>query len=417
MIKVSAIFLALLIVPFTLCTSESLASIQNTDEGQEMLNTLLIESSLHGPNLDSATVRSVLERTYSGLRQRQNSTNSWRVQYKKDCKVDKKDLRENMEETIDKQNTIKRHLASAQREKKRKSIYIERAQEEYDNYQKFLAYIKANRAGWNTFYTNISTNFKKLESTLSQISATLRGLKKTKPAKGAAFIELPDNYEVNLAQIKVDFEGNFNNVDGLKPVVSNLLEIMQNKPAVVKVDVRLSLKRLVESLAEKVRDRVEQLEEENETQTSLFANLELALSANVSRSRKSLDILKKSQEALEKKAAGISAAIARSDVHVKRAVAIYDMRVLECQQSVDIHKYLTVKKSKLYSVVGILKDIVDERFPELKVAIEAKKAARKAAADKKNKSKKVSVSVGSKTKNVASGEAEASGSFTAKSQK
>lgn len=363
MFKLSATFLILLIVPFTFCSTEYLEMIQKTPEGKEILDTLLIQSKLLGANLDVGAVRAVLTTFQKGDASARNATAEINARFTQECEHSKAALIANLDESRSKAHVLERHNNAATRNLKRNDLKVERAQEEYDNYVKFQGIMKINKDSWTDFYSKVSENYKIIQGLLQQIGSALRHLNRA--GENTAFVELPADYHTTLNQVKIQIVGDFDSVEELKPILTNMLEVMADSKAVQKPSVRGVLRRLFDEVSERFRDRVEQLEDENEFQVSMFDNFEKSFIANAANAKKTLDIVVKAKDKLAKKTEQIGQAITIAASITQKAENILSLKVNECLFFEEGKKHFSIKKNKVRSIISALTDIVNNRFPVL----------------------------------------------------
>jgi len=185
--------------------------------------------------------------------------------------------------------------------------------------------------------------------------ATLQALR---PTKAAAFVELNEEYNTNLAEIRVRIESSELDFHGMEPVVTNLMEIMQNKAAMQKAEVVVAVRNLVQSLLENCRDFVEQLDEEHEHQSALFEHLEKAFNENVARSEKEVEVLKAAATANGKRTQNFATSADHALVLAKHVEELLVLRVHECHNYKNGHAEATVKMEKIAAILTQIEEIL-----------------------------------------------------------
>jgi chromosome segregation ATPase len=252
----TCLFLIFLIAPLAFCQHEILNMLDNTPEGKEVLDALFIQTKLMGENLDAASLRQFLNANYKRVQSEKAATSQHHKKRSAECKSDLKQLAAFLHEHEDRQLELKRRVEFIKRASKVNKGFLERADEELTNYKKFEGYIKQNKAAWSTYYKTVTTNFNKVSEILKNALSALR------PKKGAAFVEVQEEtFSTSLAEIRLQVEATDAEFVGMGPILSNLVEIMAE--AVNKTEVRQKTRELVHLLIDNVRDRLEELDEEN----------------------------------------------------------------------------------------------------------------------------------------------------------
>jgi len=175
---------------------------------------------------------------------------------------------------------------------------------------------------------------------------------------GASFIQLNPSYHSNLAQIRMKVESNEIDFEGMSPVVSNLMEIMQNPGAIQKPEVVVAVRGLVQSLIENAETRFEVVEEENEHQSALFEHLEKSFNENVDRSTREGEGLQAISAGLDKRVAGLETATSHAGSLVEKVVALSGSRKDECYKFKMGSKDQTIKIEKVNAIISQLEEIL-----------------------------------------------------------
>lgn len=375
MFKITAIFLICLVAPFAYSQHDYLQMLKKSTEGKEVLNTLLIQSHLMQEDLNVSQVKSVLHTARQKMEEEAVANKAADETYSQECEADKVTLGSIVSENREKELALKRHLDAANRDGKRKEVFLQRATEEHDNYSKFASFIKQNKDEWNSFYTSAKENHEKIMGFLRTIGDSLRQAHEavaTANAQQQSFIELPESYSTSLAEVKSQFDNNNDNLSGLRPIISNLLEIMQDDDAVQKEQVRGALKRLHSALEEKIKERLDEFDEQNEVQVQLFESLEKAFHDNESRSAKVLEILTKAAETLEKKREKVTQAVKDANEITEKAGKILGLRLKECSGWQTYNAFASIRSEKIMSIVQSLEGVIADKWPVVNAFLQMK---------------------------------------------
>ena len=354
----TALFLIFLVAPLAFAQHEILNMLDTTAEGKEVLDSLFIQTKLMGANLDAASLRNFLNSNYKRIEAEKTTALQYHKALKGGCVADLKKLQKLHREHEDRQLKLKRRLQFIKRASKVNGSFLERASEELDNYRKFEAYIRDNKNAWTAYYNTVSTNFNKVSAILRSALAAGRG------AKGAAFVELPENYHTSLAEIRLQVEATDAEFIGMGPILSNLVEVMAEASA--KPHVRQAVRGLIQALIEHVRDRLEEIEEEHEHQSALFSHLEKAFHDNVTRSEKDVAALKSTAKSIDARKASIKSSFEHASTLSDKVLNIHDIRSSECSHYRAGASAAAIRREKINSIITQVEEIILNQSSGLK---------------------------------------------------
>jgi len=281
----------------------------------------------------------------------------------KECKSDIKGLKARFHELTLRALAVKRALTVIQRRLKRKATFAKRASDELSSYRKFRAMIKENQKGWMKFWEKAKNNMHKVIEMLHRASKHLQELKEH--YKNAALIQLPESYGDALSEIKSQFEETFDNLDGLRPLISSLLEIMRQANHLNKPQVRKHIRNIIRHLIARFSDKINDLDEEHEHQIGLFDALDKLFGDAIDRGEKSEKAIKDALERVEKKVDILKTGVAGIKSLVKSAKNVIDLRYKECRRLHGSHVAQNVRAEKILSVVSELQEVIGERWKNL----------------------------------------------------
>jgi hypothetical protein len=356
----TTLFLICLILPISLAQEDILNLIDKTPEGKELLDHLFIQTKLMGNSLDINALGSFLRTNRDRLAAESKVTIALAASEVASCKADKLALGNLLHNHQSRELSLRRQLAAVKRTSKRADNHVERATEELNNYKKFSHFIQNNKAGWNKYYNTYKGSVEASRKIFSRILAT------TKKMSGASFVELPADYQTSLAQVKMEVESTEFDFLGMGPVVANLMEIMSNSEAMVKPQVVLRVRGLVESIQEAQNEKWEGVEEENEHQSALFEHLEKAFNENVERSNKELDGVKAASDGLARRVAALTAAADHANNLATRTESIRHLRGSECRKLKNGNRFSYVRVGKINAIISQLQDILTTKSSGLK---------------------------------------------------
>jgi hypothetical protein len=350
----TALFLILLIAPLTFCQSEVLELIDKTPEGKEVIDTLFVQMKLMGSQLDSATVKNLFSTMEKAAEDEKKNTLAKFGPFADACDQDKKTLGQLAADHVEKEFGIKRSLENAKRVFDAKKVNLDRTDEEYDNYNKFKLINDDNKERGLKHLKDELENLKVVKGNLEKIKDIVKG----KPEEEAAsFVQLGERYHMVLAEVKTDVENLKNDSTGLQPIISNLVEIMQDANASMKPEVRVSIRGIINNLKEKVRDRIDQVEEELIQITETFDRLGQAFDANVKRGKDAKEQLKKILEKLTDKIDSLQKGHEHAVSLTEKVKSIMALRMKECRLYKETLQFANVREEKVKAAVGEAKGV------------------------------------------------------------
>lgn len=213
----SSIFLILVILPIAF-TSDRLAKLESTDSGKTVLNTLMIQTKLHGVNAD--TIRNVLQTTQNSNNNAYESYQTQAQAEREACQNDARTLRASLANTVEKRFNLEKTVESTNLYKQREAEYAAGLQNEVNGYNAFLRDIEAGQNAWNTFYTSMGNSITTAQQNLAKIRALVE---RSNPHNAASFAET-ESKESIVSEIKSNLEFRFYDTLGMKPILTGLIE-------------------------------------------------------------------------------------------------------------------------------------------------------------------------------------------------
>jgi hypothetical protein len=355
----TALFLICLIFPIAFAQEDVLNMIDKTPEGKEMLDHLFIQTKLMGESLDINALGQFLRTNRDRLAAEQKERREHAASEQGACKAHHSEIRSLLHDHQARELSLRRQLEAVKRTSKRAENHVERASDELDNYKKFEHFIQNNKAAWVKYYTTYKASYEAANKIFAGVLAV------TKKA-GASFVQLPADYESSLSQMKMEVESSEFDFMGMGPVVSNLMEIMSNSNAMIKPDVVMKVRGVVESLQEAESERWEAVEDENEHQSALFEHLEKAFHENIERSNKEVSGTKVAADAISKRRDALNGAADHAGNLAGRVESIGSLRAHECRKLKNGNRHSVVRVEKINSIIAELSDILATKSAGLK---------------------------------------------------
>jgi DNA repair exonuclease SbcCD ATPase subunit len=338
--------------------------IEKQPEGRELMNALFLQVQSKGANLQQGDVYRVLKFARDRSDKVENDIKN-RLQYNnKACTSDLKNFAQKVHENQKWEFTIGRHVENNQRASKRLRNFIDRTQQEQNDYQALENIIKASWTKWKNFQENAIDNLNRVRSSLKRARESLRLLDE----QGASLVQLGENskYLTNLNEIRVDFEGNFVNLEGFRPVIVKLLELMSNSSAVNKPLVRRKLIGIFRKISNQVEQRVDEIKAINERQNAIFGSIIESYKENLLRIKKLLERLTGENSHLQKRGLALKDSNRQARQITLVSKSIFNTRKTQCLNYAERVSKISVGIQRTRSIVAQIAEILSERFGALK---------------------------------------------------
>merc|ERR1712151_44212 len=278
----SSLFLILCLLPIAF-SSDRLAKLEQTDAGKTVLNTLLIQTKLHGVNAEA--IKTVLKTTAdhndAGIQALEKQGNA----EKASCEADAKSLAAGYQDAVQRRFTLERNTQTTSLLRSRKVDYSRALEAEVAGYNTFIKDIEAGQAAWNTFYQAMTGSIESAQKNLGQI----RGMvEKSNPHNAASFVEVSSK-ESLVNEIKSNLEYRFYDTLGIKPILTGLVEVASKD---MTPEQFYNVSKTMDLLSQFLVDRRNNLIEDNEYETTLNGALSNSLTASVTATNSEIQIVK-----------------------------------------------------------------------------------------------------------------------------
>jgi len=345
------------------CDDSILKMIEKEPEGRELMNALFLQVHSKGVNLQQGDIYKVLKFSRDRADKVETQVHSRMVHNAKACETDLKNFAHKVHENQKWEFTIGRHVDNAQRAGERLRAFIDRTTQEQDQYQALENIIKASWGKWKDFQSLALKNLKKVLVALKRGRNNLAALEEQ-----GALVELGNGskYETTLNEIRVDFEGNYVNLEGFRPIITKLLELMSKTEAVNKPLVRSKLRAVLKKISRQIRNRRDEIKAINERQNAIFTAILESYRENMLRIKKLLERLNKENEHLQKRRKELidSSNVARQITTLSKGV--FTTRKRQCLNYAERVAKTSVAIQRTRNIVAQVAEILSERFGALK---------------------------------------------------
>jgi len=354
-------------MPFFLCSKPSyLEMIEKIPLGQNILNAIHLQVKLRGPNLERGDILKILKTAQENSDRIQAEEEAEIKNEQKNCETDLAKFRNAIVENQRIEFTILRHSSQNGRNKAQLQNFIDRTIVEKNDYVALSNIIKDSWDKWQTFQNNTISELDKVRDLLSKAKLQLRNVNVT-AAKGS-FLQLSENseYFTNLNEIRVNFENTFVELQGFRPIITKLFQLMAKTEAVNKLEVRNQLTGLFKKIRRELLNIIDEVQANRAQQDAIFHNILESFKENLVRIEKLLERLNLEKSDLTKDAADISVSVKDSTEITHLSKEIFNDRKAECATFAEAAARLNVQVSQTRSIVAQITEIMTERFSNLK---------------------------------------------------
>ena len=358
----SSLFLILCLLPIAF-TSDRLAKLETTDAGKTVLNTLMIQTKLHGVNAE--TIRGVLE---GATNHNDNAIKSYEQQGNVEraaCEADAKVLAAGYQSAVQRRYTLERNTATANLLKSRKVDYAKALEAEVAGYTAFIKDIAAGQEAWNNFYESMMNSIKSAQDNLGQIRTMVE---KSNPHNAASFVEVSSK-ESMINEIKSNLEYRFYDTLGIKPILTGLVEVASKD---MTPEQFYNVSKTMDLLGHFLADRRNNLIEDNEYETTLNGALTNSLNGSVTATSSEIQIVNGLVNSLDTRLGLLGTAVANA---VK--LAQYSRNVMEARANICVNFAQTAfthfrRYNQVRLTIAELSNTFDEEYKDFESFLQKK---------------------------------------------
>jgi len=233
-----------------------------------------------------------------------------------------------------------------------------------DAYVALSNLLKANRAQWGKFIKGRIGRIGKVIKILRKARRHL--INQHKIAMGSEFVEVSADYLTSFNEIRGEFANVEDHFDGLRPIISNLIQSSATPAVVGKNVLRSRLIKLLRVIIKNLRKRRDVLEQYHEGAESLFEALLKSFDENRTRVTKLLERLAHEKNLLDKRQGALKNGLKRAHGITVLAAAAEAIRSRQCRRVRVRNARLRVSIQKIRNIVAQIEEILQERFGKLK---------------------------------------------------
>jgi len=337
--------------------------IEKEPEGKQLMDALFLQVQMKGANLQQGDIYKVLKFTRDRADKLESSIEKKKKKKKALCKSDLQDFSSKVLQNQKWEFTIGRHVENNERQATRLKTYIDRVTQEQEDYQALENIIQAAWGKWKDFQLKALAALKKVLQGLKKARNSLKSLEEQ-----GALVQLSEGsqYFTALNEVRVDFEGNSVNLEGFRPIITKLLELMANTEAINKPLVRRKLRDVLRKISRQLRERRNEIKAINERQNAIFSALIESYKENLLRIKKLLARLNKEAEHLQKRGTELKDSNTQARKITIVSKDIFTTRKRQCIAGAERVARLYVGIQKTRNIVAQIGEILAERFGALK---------------------------------------------------
>jgi hypothetical protein len=232
-----------------------------------------------------------------------------------------------------------------------------------NDYQALSGIIQASWTEWQSVQNSTIAGVNQVRKILSQARAQLRHA-----GQNASFLQISENsqYFTNLNEIRVTFENSFVDLQGFRPIITKLFQLMAQTEAVNKAEVRLKLLALFKKIKGEISNIRDEVEASRASQGAIFSAILESYKENLVRLKKLLERLNHEKTDLERDAIELAGSSKDSTLITTSSDEIFTERKRQCIAYVVEITKISVEVQKLRSIIAQLGETLEERFGNLK---------------------------------------------------
>jgi len=262
--------------------------------------------------------------------------------------------------------TVTRHLNSNIHAMKKNQQYLDRSKEEFDQYEQLRNSLSANKGKFEEWQKKSTDNVDKVITLCRNAKKLLKNLHKAANG-GQAFVEIKGGFITGLSEIRVDFANTFDNVNGLRPIISSLLQTMADGNKITEGIVRSRLLRLLHEVIKVLNKRKDDIDARSEGAKAFFEALLKNIDENKTRVQKLQERLNGEKNSLQKRQGALSDSKNRAHNITHFSRIALQVRGEQCHASKERNNKLIVSIQKNKNIVAQIEEMLSEsRFGQLK---------------------------------------------------
>jgi uncharacterized protein (UPF0335 family) len=338
--------------------------IEKVPQAKSIMNAIHLQVKLSGSNLQQGDIQKVLKTAQENADRTQAQEEAELKVAQTDCEADLPKFNDAILTNQKWELTVTRHLDQLHRNQAHIQAFISRTVEEKNQYLSVSNIISNTWQKWQTYQNTTLADLSKVQELLSKARSQLRSLNEN----SSSFLQLTENseYFTNLNEIRVNFENTFVELQGFRPLITKLFQLMANGDNMNKADVRNKLIALFSKISSELNNMSDEIEANRAKQDSIFSSLIESYKENLLRIEKILERLNKENHDLSQYAGEVTTSTKEAVQITTAAKEIFRLRKNECIHFAETISRIAVEISHTRSIVSQINELMTEQFGNLK---------------------------------------------------
>lgn len=339
--------------------------IDKIPQSQNLMNAIHLQVKLKGDKLERSHVLEILKTAHQNADRVEAEEKADLKAQSVACGLDLALFQNHTNENNKWEFTVNRHKTQNQRVNNQIQAFIDRTLSEKNDYDALAKIIQTSWTQWQSFQNFTISQLEKVNGLIHRARSQIRKL--ASGAKGS-FLQLSENsvYFTNLNEIRVTFESTSVELQGFRPLVTKLLQLMAKPEAVNKEEVRVKLLALFKKISGEIQNIRDEVEANKARQDAIFSAILESYKENVIRINKLLERLNQEHKAVVEDAVTLAESAKDAIEITKVSRAIFTSRKSQCINYIENITHLATEIQKTRSIVAQLNEILEERFGKLK---------------------------------------------------
>jgi hypothetical protein len=338
--------------------------IEKSAEGKEVLDNLFLEVSLEGKDININNVKARINGIEATVRRFRKNALAHAKKESNACRANLKSAAGRAHDFTARAVWARRTLAHVRRAQQKRGLLLERSSEQFKIYTRFRDMTNESGKAWNHFWAVGTQNYRKVAALISQVRAHVRKLHRKHSE--VALIELPTTYADAMTEISSQFDSTMDNLGGLRPVISNLLEIVRSPVHLNRKQARRVIRRILRRLAYKLHDTVHRFAEENEHQKGIYHALNALFEDSRQRQAKLIKHVGAAAKQYSKKLLALNNSVKASTQFAAHARNIVDLLRHECRNAKHLRRKVRTESARILNHVLQVQEVIADRWTSLK---------------------------------------------------
>jgi len=354
-------------MPFFLCSNPNLFQmIEKVPQAKSIMNAIHLQVKLSGSDLQKGDILKVLKTAQENADNTHTEEEAELKVAKADCEADLPKFEDAIQINQKWEFTVSRHLNQINRNQGHIQAFITRTVEEKNQYIALSNIITDSWNKWQSYQNSTLADLSKVQDLLSKARTQLRNLNNN--STSTSFLQLNENseYFTNLNEIRVNFENTFVELQGFRPLITKLFQLMGNGDNMNKADVRNKLLALFLKISKELNNIADEIEANRAKQDSIFSSLIESYKENLIRIEKLLERLNQENKDLAHDAADLTVSNKEAVQITTAAKEIFRLRKKECLEYAENIARIAVEISHTRSVVSQIQELMTEEFGNMK---------------------------------------------------